>query len=357
MPRRSASIPRWFFTALLGAGAAIGCEAIAGYNDVEPWPVNAGSGASGGAGPGGAGSGGVSGAGPGGTGAGSNGSGGAGGSSDARNDGSSGGAASGGTAGDAAIEDARRDADAGPCRIKVGNDACETVPRFKALAQIVDGIGDEFCDIPAMEFDVNECPTLLPAEPPDLPEHVFLRIAWSPDAFHLHVKVVDPNVVVNPQSGSLWNGDAVEIYIAGASGDGLTGQYNGTNDGGAIQIVLGPPGSGHGVRGQAFFNYSGQHTSTSINPSTYAGRLVPDGYELELRFPWVAFADPAVPGARIAFDIAIGAQQNPDAGGRQLQCIISNVFVDGKSACGYQPGTPAQPWCDDRTWCQPRLLP
>jgi hypothetical protein len=347
------SVARWIFVALFGAG--IGCEAIAGYNDVEPWPAQGGSS---GAGRGGASGSGASGSGGSGGNGGSSGRGGGGtGGGDAMPDRSTGGSASGGTAGDASLVDGPRDADAGPCPILVGNDACSTVPRFKAARQVVDGVGDEFCDIPAMEFDVNSCPTLLPPEPPSLPERVFLRIAWSEDAFHLHVKVVDPNVVVNPESGSLWNGDAVEIYVAGTSGAGLTGQYNGTNDGGAIQIVLGPPGGGHGVRGQAFFNYNGQHTSTRINEQSYAGRLVPDGYELELRFPWVAFADPRVPGGRIGFDIAVGAQQNADAGGRELQCIISDVFVDGEEACGSQPGVPAQPWCDDRTWCQPELLP
>jgi hypothetical protein len=350
MRRRSGSFLRGFFTALLGASAAFGCEAIAGYNDVEPWPVQTGGGTGRG---GAAGSGLVGGTNPGGSGGAAGSTSGAGGGSDAKVDRSSGGSSSGGTAGDGGP----RDADAGPCPILVGNDACSTVPRFNAARQVVDGVGDEFCDIRAMEFDVNSCPTLLPAEPPDLPERVFLRIAWSQDAFHLHVKVVDPNVVVNPQSGSLWNGDAVEIYIAGTSGAGLTGQYNGTNDGGAIQIVLGPPGSGHGVRGQAFFNYGGQHTSTQINPDSYAGRLVADGYELELRLAWVTFAEPRAPGRRIAFNIAVGAQQNSDAGGRELQCIISNVFVDGEEACGYAEGVPAQPWCDDRTWCQPELLP
>lgn len=260
---------------------------------------------------------------------------------------------------DASIADGARDADAGPCPILTGNDACATVPRFTSPTQIVDGIGDEFCDVPAMVFDVTSCPTLVPSgEPPPLAEKVYLRIAWSVDAFHLHVHVVDPDVIVNPDPASLWNGDAVEIFVAGTSGAGLTGSYNGTDDGGAIQIVLAPPGGGFPTRGQAFFNPGGSvHTSAPISASIYAGRLVDDGYELELRLPWVAFADPAVPGGLMAFDIAIGAQRLADAGGRELQCIISNTFVDGSLACGYPAGTAAQPWCDDRTWCQPELLP
>jgi hypothetical protein len=298
-----------------------GCEEIAGYNDVEPWPPEAGA--------------------------------------PRADSGTDQGVDA--TAEDVAVDDNDAppgDADSGPCPVLTGNDACETVPRFTASTHVVDGIGAEFCDIPAMVFEVNSCPMLYPSEPPVLPEKVYLRIAWSTDAFHLHIRVVDPSVIVNPDPGNLWNGDAVEIFIAGASGENLNGSYNGSNDGGAIQIVLAPPGAGVSTRGQAFFNPGGSvHTSAPINSSIYAGRLVDDGYELELRYPWAAFAEPATPGSRIAFDIAIGAQQDSDAGGRQLQCVISDVFIDGASACGYPAGVPAQPWCDDRTWCQPELLP
>lgn len=309
---------------LLAALAVFGCEAIAGYNDVEPWPRDAGTAGRGGADAAVADS-----------------------ARDVANDRSS---------SDADADSGIGDADSGPCVMLTGNDACSRVPRFSAPRQIVDGSGDEFCDIEAMVFDVDSCPTLLPSEPPDMPERVYLRIGWSADAFHLHVRVVDPAVLVNPNPDRLWDGDAVEIYVAGASGEKLTGSYNGSNDGGAIQIVLAPPGAGFGTRGRAFFNPGGGvHQNAPISSSIYAGRLTDDGYELELRYPWVAFADPAVPGARIAFDLAVDARSDSDASGRQVQCIISNVFVEGESACGFDDGRPAEPWCDDRTWCQPAL--
>jgi hypothetical protein len=354
MERRLNSLRRSSLTALLGACAAIGCEMIAGYNDVEPRPPLAASGAAGSGTSGTLGSGGgqLGAAGDGGSGGQPN--------LDARTDTPVPDSSSGGTSSDVSIDNGPKDADAGPCTIIVGNDACDTVPRFPTgVTQVIDGFGDEFCTIPAMEFDVNDCPTMIPGgELPNLPEKVYLRVAWSQFHFHLHVKVEDPNVLVNPADTSLWNGDAVEIYIAGTSGAGLTGSYDGTDDGGAIQIVLAPPGGGHAARGQAFFNPGdGRHTSTRIDASTYAGRLTSDGYELELIYTWLPIANPRVPGAKIAFNIAVGAQQVLDAGGRQLQCIISNVFVDGEEACGYTPGTPAQPWCDNRTWCQPELLP
>lgn len=364
-----------------------GCEAIAGYNRVQPWPPEAatqpedgGRAAPDGGGAGGSGSRG----GAGGTGARASGGrasgrdSGAGGASGAGVDAGGDGEAPAGTggrrvdAGDAGVfvpdssadgapaREAGEDAPSGPCPVLVGNDACATVPRFTASTQVVDGIGDEFCDVPAMVFDVSECPTLLRvtvADPAEMPERATLRIAWSSDAFHLHIHVADPQVIVNPDPARLWDGDAVELFIAGPSAGGLTGSYNGSNDGGAIQIVLAPPGAGFPTRGQAFFNPGGNvHTNAPISSSIYAGRLVDDGYELELRLPWVAFADPAIPGALMGFDVAISTQKDADVG-RQLQCIISDVEVDGTEACDFPRNRPAEPYCDDRTWCRPELQP
>src|SRR5262249_46600347 len=140
----------------------------------------------------------------------------------------------GGEASDVAAE-----TEAGPCPALVGTDACQSVPHFTAKEQIVDGAGDEFCDIPAMVFDMAHCGTTDVAVPPALPEIASLRIAWSDDAFHLHLHVTDPSVIVNPESSLLWDADALEIFIAGTGT--LHGPYNGSNDGGAIQIVLSPP--------------------------------------------------------------------------------------------------------------------
>lgn len=328
--------------ALLVSLAVLGCEAIAGYNDVEPRPRDSGAAATGG------------------------------------NPGRDGTVADGGQDGreeagdepsedgnqstdasDASLQDAPLDHDAGPCRILTGNNACATVPRFTAAKQVVDGIGDEFCDIPAMVFDVDSCATMFPSEPPSMPEKVYLRIAWSTEAFHLHVHVVDPSVLVSTDETRLWDSDAVEIYIAGASGTDLKGSYSGSDYGGPIQIILSPPAGGYPTRGQAYLYPSATNAvRATINNSIFAGRLVADGYELELRYPWVAFSQTPAPGKKIAFDIAVNAREDADANQRQLQCIISNVYVDGSLACNYRPpGIPAQPYCDDRTWCQPELLP
>ena len=256
--------------------------------------------------------------------------------------------------GDAAPE-AGVEPDAGQCLTPSGQDLCAAVPKFTTTDQVVDGAGDEFCSIRAMTFAAVSCPTVSPEAAPALPANVSLRVAWSEQAVHLHVRVLDPSVIVQADRAKLWDGDAVEIYIAGANGAELEGAFDGTNDGGAIQLVLTPPSGAFPARGEAFFSRLGEHAA--INPSLYAGRLIPGGYELELRFPWPPTANLALPGARVAFDFALDVQDTASAGGRQLQCVISDVFVDGSQACGFAPGTPAAPYCDDRSWCQPELSP
>lgn len=61
--------------------------------------------------------------------------------------------------------------------------------------------------------------------------------------------------------------------------------------------------------------------------------------------------------AAVALDFGLEVQDGARAGGRQLLCIISDVFVDGRQACALAAGAPAQPYCDDRTWCRPELSP
>src|SRR5687768_1598636 len=162
MGPRLSPIGRWTFTALLGAYAAIGCEAIAGYNDVEPRPPSTTGGKAGTAASGAGGGGGqLSDGGSAGTGAGTGASGGRT-NSDARPDTTEPDSSGGTTSADVSVEDAPQDVDAGPCRILVGGNACATVPKFTASRQVIDGDGSEFCDIPAMVFDVNDCPTMIP---------------------------------------------------------------------------------------------------------------------------------------------------------------------------------------------------
>lgn len=241
------------------------------------------------------------------------------------------------------------------CMQMGGLDACQSLPRFSASPQVVDGVGDEFCNLPAMVVEEADCATTSPAGHPAWPGKVTLRVGWSGAALHVHVHVEDSAIIVQPDRARLWDGDAVEIFIAGASGSALHGAFNGTNDGGAVQLVFTPPSNLFGARGEAFLSRFGAHTA--LDAALFAGRLVPGGYEIELRYPWASTADTPAAGKRVAFDLALNAQDQGSAGGREFQCLISAVFVDGAEACGLAAGKPAEPYCDDRTWCQPTLDP
>src|SRR6185503_13080562 len=114
MERRLSSLGRLSFTALLGIASAIGCEAIAGYNDVEPRPPGFAGGASGANGASGRGGGG-----------GSSGSGGQVGSAgsagrpnaDARSDSEEPDSSGGETSADVSADNEPQDVDSGPCPI------------------------------------------------------------------------------------------------------------------------------------------------------------------------------------------------------------------------------------------------
>jgi hypothetical protein len=270
----------------------------------------------------------------------------------------------GGMAGDAEIAtDAAWSGDSRAptgCPVIQVAEPCQKIPPMpKPEDQKVDGVGTEFCAIPAYEFYVLSAPatipSTLPSPPPDLREKVELRVAWSDAAFHLHIHVYDQHVLTRRGDHS-YNADAVEVFLAGPSAQGYNGPYDGQSDGGAMQFVLSPPSaSDPEAQGSGWSNPPGQHNTAIFAPSNYAGRLVDDGYEFELRIPWHD-AGPRASGARIAFNLAIDVQDDQDAGGRQLQAFLylPNPIISGAEVCGFT-NRAAEPYCDDRTWCTPEL--
>src|SRR5689334_2267475 len=120
VPRFSRSARQWRFArkltlALLACGAALACEAIAGYDDVEPRRRDAKQ------------DGAVTDV-----------------SLDGYQEAEDGRTeerdAPGSDASDGTLQDAPLDRDAGPCSVLTGNDACAGVPHFTAAQQIVDGV-------------------------------------------------------------------------------------------------------------------------------------------------------------------------------------------------------------------------
>ena len=103
---------------------------------------------------------------------------------------------------------------------------CQSLPVMpNPTLQRVDGIGDEFCTVPELSFVVKDMPQIYPAPALDSPVHGALRVAWSADYFHAYAHVSDPSVLASA-SADLWDGDAVELFIAPPSSAGYDGHYS-----------------------------------------------------------------------------------------------------------------------------------
>jgi hypothetical protein len=233
-------------------------------------------------------------------------------------------------------------------------DACARIPAL-AGAQKVDGVGDELCSAPVTRFDKTTAKFNLPDPPPsDVDPHVEVRTAWSTVGLHLHVHVQDARViVVPPESNILHYGDSIEVYTAGFVP--TAGDYDDKTDVGAVHVIVAPPGTGIGARAYLYTSRY-DHIPVSLSPANYAGRIVDDGFEIELLFPWSLITRGAAPkaGDVIAFDLSVNAKDDPAQEKRSLQATLGyrSVAVPADSCSGVAP---AQPYCDDRTWCLPTL--
>jgi hypothetical protein len=222
--------------------------------------------------------------------------------------------------------------------------------RFTATSQIVDGVGDEFCNVPPVTFTTANAPyreghtagSAAPLTPPS--GSVTFRAAWSLDAFHLHAHVVDPTILESNDNSMLWNGDEIEIFVAGSTDFSVT-YPTGTNAN-AIQIGIVPPSGLVGARGVV---YLGQNRQT-LDSQYFAARLVAGGWEAEVKLPWQGTAKPTGAGDKMGFYFGLSAQ-NTAGVGREEYASLPVPAVTG----GTCPTAPALPWCDDRTWCKPTL--
>lgn len=233
------------------------------------------------------------------------------------------------------------------CSRSVG-DYCACMPRFLGT-QVMDGVGDEFAPFTPMVFALSSAAYVDPRHSSPLPETVTLRAAWSEIGLHVHVHVEDPSIVPDT-SASLWNGDNVQLFAA-PTGD-LTGRYTGTEDGGAIHVLISAPDSADTSRAVVIYQ-DGVATNTPFVTGLYATRRVPGGYEVEAQLQWLAIAEPLSSGGHIGFDLLVGAASDSSSG-LALEGGLANNPVSGSSpAC--ELGGRVQPGCDDRTWCRPLL--
>jgi hypothetical protein len=264
----------------------------------------------------------------------------------------------GGTGGPSDAGDAQgdvaADADAGPCPILTGGDVCTSIQKFTAKTQVLDGAGDEFCDIKATKFVVaNGVETDPTPPPPGIATVAWIRPAYNAEGLHLHVHVVQANVFPPTATESIWRGDAIEVFTAGY--DKLTGNYNGTTlDPGAVQIIAAPPGDSVPERAD-FYTVNGPYGSYA----NFGARRTPDGYDIELKFLWSDIHGSGMAGTGIGFDLAVDVREFADATRRPLL----QSFLYFKTDPATQPGgcdvtvrgPGGHPSCDDKTWCTPKL--
>ena len=119
-------------------------------------------------------------------------------------------------------------------------DPCNALPMFTG-SQRVDGYGDDFCGVPQFIFNpLHGQPTNNPGgNDLGLNFDAGVQVAWSGDAsaaFHVFVHVPKwPVATIGP---ALFEGDAVEVLVAGSASD-LTGDVEG--DPGTMHIIVAPP--------------------------------------------------------------------------------------------------------------------
>jgi hypothetical protein len=247
----------------------------------------------------------------------------------------------GGAAGDAG--DAGSDT-AVLCVPPEGGDPCIAIPKLNGV-QTVDCMPTEFCGVPVWTLEAPSGGAS--------PAAVGLQVAWSDAGLHAFVSVRKwPIFPVT--TTDLYNGDAIELFVAASSAD-LLGLQNDDS----IHFAVAPPQPG-APGGEAIFFQPNEGQMEYVAPGgIYLGCLVPDaGYDIEIQMPWslpwLPPTAPPVAGGTIGFDFAVdvkastGARMQtfedagpaPDSGAAN-QCVLI--------------AEPEAPYCDDRSFCRPTV--
>lgn len=244
------------------------------------------------------------------------------------------------------------DADA-ECPVIVGASPCSSIPHFTGT-QAVDGIGNEFCDIVATEFDVGAGSY---GSPPNggsgVNTKADIRVGWSSLGLHIHVHVIQAKVTPPPSGTTIYFGDAIEVFASATAA--LTGRFGQGADP-AIQVIATPASGSQPALSSVATSQTG--ITGTLEPSQFAGRLVPGGYEVEFQLPWSLISGsidggpPPGAGSRIGFDVACDIQA-PD-GTRLYQSSLSARVPTATGACNQDD---IHPSCDDQTWCAVDLSP
>ena len=280
---------------------------------------------------------------------------------------------------------ARKGAQTAACTaIKTGGALCSSVPKFTG-PQVLDGVGDEFCDVPATIFELPKGVPFPQTPTPLVRDVLTARVAWDSDGIHAHFHADDPVLVRDYRYDAAWGPDYVELAIGGSYP--LAGFYDGMqSDAGFINLFLSPSSTLTPIKGftgavppQANImlvgnrgdNYNVMNlTPPDIVKWTY--RNVSGGYEFEVFIPWKLLGRTTAPqsGDMISVDLGFGVNDDPNywsfwpstpqivppnVSGQSFLAIKPLPASVTRSSCYPQTVDRANPWCDDRTWCQPTL--
>lgn len=241
----------------------------------------------------------------------------------------------------------------GACNTAATDHGCAVIPRFPvpSAGQVLDGLGDEFAAVRPVSFTAMDAPFREGRSNGDappvktFPEQITFRAAWSPEAFHMHLRVTDPSIHVGG-AGSLWDGDAVDFMLASSDSFSFGGSaWCAAN---AIQFRIAPS-----TPPATEIAASGNGTGT-VPAEWFAVRVLPsEAYEIELRVPWPGGVAPSGAAARIGFHLGVSIQDQ-DTGGRELWVTLPvDAALSPSGGCAGMPKEEA--WCDGQAWCRPTL--
>jgi hypothetical protein len=240
---------------------------------------------------------------------------------------------------------------AGGC-LSSGGNPCSEIPSFVGT-QVVDGQGNEFCNIAPMQLDADNAAKVISynAEPPEV---LTARIATSSAGLHAYIEVVDSSVqsvdMVDPNQAisQAYQGDSVELLFSSSNNvSGLTG-----TDANTLHVIIPAQGPAVSTKASNSNNVSGG-TATALPSSQYAQRITSTGYAIEALLPWPGGTAPS-PGSNIRFDLALNSADTTfgNVGDMRDGQLIYHLETVSDTTCqGTSSAEGTVPFCDDRAWC------
>lgn len=221
---------------------------------------------------------------------------------------------------------------------------CSTVPAAPpGFAQVVDGLDNEFCQVPAHIFhplqgSFQTCGT--DADFVDTADAtVTTRMVWSSSGIHLFIHAQkDPSIPIVTDPTQLYKGDAVEFLFANRAaptGNLATDQ--------AVQLIIAPPLPDGG---------SGYLSSIEPFTSPWVAVRANGGYDVELEVPWSMLGGPT-PTSQLGVVLNLGIDiAGPN--GERYQSFVHYTLPDGGAVFCKDTSKPT-PSENTLTWCASKL--